>query len=176
MSDNFTRSEYDEELSESTKRKMREERQIVVFKLGSEEFGVNISEVWKIIRMEQITKIPNTDSFIKGVINLRGGIVVVISLAMKLGLPSKEPTNDTRIIITELKENTVGMIVDSANEMIIISTDDVKPAPPLITQKVSADYIEGVAVLGERLLILLDLAKILNYGEMQSVQQVAAVH
>jgi purine-binding chemotaxis protein CheW len=151
-----------------------EERQIVVFNIGDEEFGVNISEVWKIIRMEQITKIPNTDRFIKGVINLRGGIVVIIDLAMKLGFPNKEDDKNTRIIVIELKENIIGMIVDSATEMMRLSPEQVKPAPPMITQKISGDYIEGVGIINERLLILLDLAKILEAKDIKSVNLVGS--
>jgi purine-binding chemotaxis protein CheW len=147
-----------------------EERQIVVFRLGDEEFGVNISEVWKIIRMEQITKIPNTDIFIKGVINLRGGIVVIIDLSMKLGFPSKQDDKNTRIIVIELKDAMVGMIVDSATEMMRLSPEQVKPAPPMITQKINGDYIEGVGIIGDRLLILLDLAKTLEAKDIKSVK------
>ena len=98
-----------------------DERQIVIFSLGKEEFGVNINEVKEIIRIEQITKIPNTEQYIKGVINLRGGIIVVIDLAMKLGFPTKEVDKNTRILVVEVGNNTVGMIVDSATEVMRLS-------------------------------------------------------
>ncbi len=149
-----------------------EERQIVIFNLGKEEFGVNINEVREIIRMEQITKIPNTAEYIEGVINLRGGIIVVIDLAMKLGLPEKENDNNTRIIVIEVDKNTVGMVVDSATEVLRLKGDQVEPAPAVITQKIDSDYIEGVGILDERLLILLDLAKVLQAKEIEHIQQV----
>ena len=148
-----------------------EERQIVVFNLGKEEFGVNINEVREIIRMEQITKIPNTSEYIEGVINLRGGIIVVIDLAMKLGLPNKETDNNTRIIVIEVDKNTVGMVVDSATEVLRLSADQIEPAPTVITQKIDSDYIEGVGILDERLLILLDLAKVLKSKEIGNLQK-----
>jgi purine-binding chemotaxis protein CheW len=151
---------------EDTTDKGFDERQIVIFALGQEEFGVNISEVREIIRMEQITKIPNAASYIKGVINLRGGIIVVIDLAMKVGLPSKEVDKNTRIIVIEVNGNTVGMIVDSATEVLRLSGSNIEPAPAIITEKINADYIEGVGIIGERLLILLDLARLIEAKEI----------
>lgn len=148
------------------------ERQIVIFNLGKEEFGVNINEVREIIRMEQITKIPNTQDHIEGVINLRGGIIVVIDLAMKLGLPDKEVDKNTRIIVIEVNKNTVGMVVDSATEVLRLSKDQIEPAPAVITEKIHSDYIEGVGILDERLLILLDLAKVLQAKDIEHVKKI----
>jgi len=89
-----------------------EDRQLVIFKIAGEEFGVDINEVKEIIRWEEVTRIPNTESYIKGVINLRGSIVVVNDLAMKLGLPSKTVDDDTRILVVEVNGNIIGMVVD----------------------------------------------------------------
>ncbi len=150
-------------------KKGEEERQIVIFNLGKEEFGVNITEVREIIRMEQITGIPNTAEYIEGVINLRGGIIVVIDLAMKLSLPSKEKDNNTRIIVIEVNNNTVGMVVDSATEVLRLRGDQIEPAPAVITEKINTDYIEGVGILDERLLILLDLAKVLLAKDVEHI-------
>ncbi|MFP4112050.1 MAG: chemotaxis protein CheW [Candidatus Woesearchaeota archaeon] len=146
-----------------------DERQVVVFKLGQEEFGVKIMEVKEIIRMESITRIPNTADYIQGVINLRGGIIVVINLAMKLGLPAKESDKNTRIIVIEINGSTVGMVVDSATEVLRISGENIKPAPSIITQKIDSSYLEGVGVIDERLLILLDLAKVLEDKDIEEV-------
>ena len=162
-----------DELNQNEKKNIGEERQVVVFKLSSEEFGVNISEVREIIRMEAITQIPNTSEYIKGVINLRGKIIVVIDLSMKLGLPSKPVTNDTRIIVIEVNESTVGMIVDSATEVLRLPGNQVEPAPQMITQKIKADYIEGVGIIEERLLILLDLVKVLEADDMNIIKKTA---
>lgn len=148
-----------------------DERQIVVFKIGNEEFGVNIMEVREIIRMEDITKIPNSSEFVEGVINLRGGIIVVIDLAMKMRLQTKESDKNTRIIVIETNKSTVGMVVDSATEVLRISGTNVKPAPEIITKKIDASYIEGVGVVDERLLILLDLAKVLGSDDFEAIAQ-----
>jgi purine-binding chemotaxis protein CheW len=150
------------------------ERQIVVFALGKEEFGVNISEVREIIRMEQITKIPNTESYIKGVINLRGGIIVVVDLAMKLGLEYNKTDKNTRILVVEIGKNSIGMIVDSATEVRRLESSQVQPAPSIITEKINADFIEGVGILGERLLILLDLAKVIGTGEIAKLDKITS--
>jgi purine-binding chemotaxis protein CheW len=161
-------------IGETKERKGRYERQIVVFSLTKEEFGVNINEVKEIIRMEQITKIPNTAQYVKGVINLRGGIVVIIDLAMKLGLPTKETDKNTRILVVEIENSTIGMIVDSATEVLRISEDQIEPAPEIITKKIDDDYISGVGIIGERLLILLDLTKVLKAKEVEELSQKAA--
>jgi purine-binding chemotaxis protein CheW len=147
-----------------------DERQVVVFALGKEEFGVNISEVREIIRPEQITKIPNTPDYINGVINLRGGIIVVINLAMKLGLPYKDTDQNTRIIVIDVDGNTVGMIVDSATEVLRLSSDQIAPPPKAVTSKIDQGFIEGVGIIKERLLILLDLAKVLQANELVLVK------
>ncbi|MGM5484685.1 MAG: chemotaxis protein CheW [Nanobdellota archaeon] len=148
-----------------------ESRQVVVFKLADEEFGVNIDEVKEIIRMEQITKIPNTEDYINGVINLRGKIIVVLDLAKKLGLKSKEADHNTRIIVIEKDNNTVGMVVDSATEVLSIKGENIEEAPAVVTKKVSSDFIDGVGVLDERLLILLDLTKLLSNKDMEQIKK-----
>ncbi|MBN1502879.1 purine-binding chemotaxis protein CheW [Candidatus Woesearchaeota archaeon] len=148
-----------------------DERQLVVFNLGTEEFGVNINEVREIIRMEQITHIPNTQEYIKGVINLRGGIIVVINLAIKLGLPTKQADSNTRIIVIEVDGNTVGMIVDSATEVLRLEEEEIKEAPAIIKQKINSDFIDGVGILNERLLILLDLAKVMHAQDMEIIKK-----
>ncbi len=146
------------------------ERQLIVFSIDKEEFGVNITEVNCIIKMEPITRIPNSPDFIEGVINLRGRIIVVVNLAKKLGIPEKEQDKDTRIIVVEKDDTMMGMIVDHAREAIRISEKDIESPPPLIAQKINAEYLEGVGIIGDRLLILLDLAKILSDKEMVSIK------
>ncbi len=148
------------------------ERQIVVFNLGEEEFGVDIKEVREIIRLEEITTIPNAQGFIEGVINLRGKIIVVIDLATKLGMPLSEHTKNTKIIIIERNELSVGMVVDSATEVLHLALEDIKPAPELIKQKLKGDYIEGVGILGERLLILLNLNQVLQTDDLEQIQKI----
>lgn len=146
---------------------------MVVFTLAGEEFGVGIDEVKEIIRVEKITRVPNTPPYILGVINLRGGIVVIIDLAMKLSLATKEIDKNTRIIVIEKEENVYGMVVANTSEVLRLGSEQIEPAPQIITEKIDACYIEGVAVLGERLLILLDLQKVLGSGDVAAAVRAA---
>ncbi len=153
------------------------ERQLVVFELAGEKFGVDINKVKEIIRWEEVTRIPNTPPYIKGVINLRGNIIVVNDLAMKLGLPSKKVDDNTRILVVEVGDNTVGMIVDSATEVIRLESDRIRKTPPIITGSIDRNFIEGVGLLDEkRLLTLLDLSKVLestDYVRIAETQEAA---
>lgn len=149
------------------------DRQLVIFKIAEEEYGVDINEVKEIIRWEDVTRIPNTESYIKGVINLRGSIVVVNDLAMKLGLPSKEVDDDTRILVVEVGGNTVGMVVDSATEVLRLDGEKVQDAPDMITSGIEQDYIDGVGLLDEkRLLTLIDLTKVMASNDYEKILQV----
>ncbi len=152
------------------------ERQLVVFMIGAEEFGVDINDVREIIKMEDVTAIPGTDDYILGVINLRGKIIVVIDLAKKLGLAVKEKDKNTRVLITEIEGNTMGMVVDSCNDVLRITGDKIEPAPPTITQKINADYIQGVGVLDKRLLILVDLGKVIESKDIAHINKVRGQH
>lgn len=138
------------------------EKQIVVFSINTEEFGVEISEVKEIIKLEEITKVPNADGFIEGIINLRGKIIVIIDLAKKLKLKSAEKKQDMRIIIIEVGDMSVGMIVDSCNEVLRLTDENFEEAPEMITKKIHSGYIQAVGVLKDRLIILLDLIKLMS--------------
>ena len=153
--------------------KSSEEQQLVIFKVANEEFGVDINDVKEIIRWEEVTRIPNSPPYIKGVINLRGSIIVVNDLSMKLGLPSKDIDDDTRILVVEVKDNTVGMVVDSATEVIRLSGEKIQPAPNMIKENINTDYIEGVGLLDEkRLLTLLDLEKVIHAKDFENMNNI----
>ncbi|MGE5308692.1 MAG: chemotaxis protein CheW [Deltaproteobacteria bacterium] len=147
------------------------EYQLVVFTIGEEEFGVDISQVREIVRLVQITYLPKAPVFIEGVVNLRGQVLAVIDLAKRLGLTSKERGETTRIIVVEVAENTVGMIVDSVSEVLRLSSDCVDEVPSLVDTEVPEHYIKGVGKLKDRLLVLLDLNKILTPEEFQHVER-----
>ena len=150
--------------------------QLVIFQLGGEEFGVEIMQVQEIIRMPEITRIPQSPGYVEGVINLRGKIIVVINLDTRFGLNSKELDDDSRIIIVEVGENVVGMVVDSVSEVLRLATSSVEPAPEIISSKIKADYLKGVGKLDDRLLILLDLERVLSEEEMSQVATVGEMH
>ena len=150
--------------------------QLVIFQLGGEEFGVEIMQVQEIIRMPEITRIPQSPEYVEGVINLRGKIIVVINLDTRFDLNSKELDDDSRIIIVEVGENVVGMVVDSVSEVLRLSTSSVEAAPEIISSKIKADYLKGVGKLDDRLLILLDLERVLSEEEMSQVASVGEMH
>ena len=147
--------------------------QMVVFQLGGEEFGVEIMKVQEIIRMPEITQIPQSPDYVEGVINLRGRIIVVINLDKRFNLVSKEIDADSRIIVVEIGDNVVGMIVDSVNEVLRIPSTSVDPAPELVMSNISREYITGVGKIDGRLLILLDLAKVLDKKETEEIAALA---
>lgn len=142
---------------------MAEERQLVVFSLLDEDYGIDIYKVQEIIQYRDITYVPKAPVFVKGVINLRGRIIPVIDLKERFGLPEKEVTPDTRIIVVEISSQTVGLIVDSVTEVLRIPKSDIEPPPPVTT--IEADFIEGVGKLDERLIIILDIDRILTKEE-----------
>lgn len=158
--------------TEEGKKEQKELLQLVSFKIGDEEFGVDILSVQEINRMSQITKVPNTPEFIEGVINLRGRIIPVIDLRVKLGMIRKEHGKNTRIVVVELKEQTIGFIVDEVSEVLRIPKE-ITEAPPEMVGGVKSDYITSIGKLEDRLLILLDLEKILSASELNAIESVA---
>ena len=138
--------------------------QLVTFGLGDEEFGLDILGVKEIIRMTEITRVPKAPQFVEGVINLRGRVIPIIDLRKRFSLDSKERDKDTRIIVVELSSVTVGFIVDSVSEVLRIPADTVEP-PPQVVSGVEADCIKGVGKLDGRLLILMDVERILSSKE-----------
>ncbi|MCK9211644.1 MAG: chemotaxis protein CheW [Ignavibacteriaceae bacterium] len=145
--------------------------QLVSFFIGSEEFGIDILYVQEINRMSQVTKVPNAPDFVNGVINLRGRVIPVIDLRLKFGMPKKEPDKNTRIIVMEVSGKTVGFIVDSVNEVLRIPKN-VTEAPPSLAMGINSEYIKAVGKLEDRLLILIDLEKILSKVENVQLKNV----
>ncbi|MFC7679585.1 chemotaxis protein CheW [Paenibacillus sp. GCM10028914] len=145
---------------------MGEEIKVIVFKLGSEEYGIEVDKVQTIERLMPITRVPKTYAFIKGVINLRGVVIPVIDLRGRFGLPEAEHTDQTRIIIVSVNEMEVGFIVDSASDVIDLNNDNID-SPPEVVGGVKAKYLRGVAKIGEeRLLVMLNLSEVLNKSEI----------
>lgn len=148
---------------------MKEERiQLVSFKLGNEEHGIDVLKVREIIRMSNITRVPNTSPYVEGVINLRGKVIPIISLRNKFDLPDAESDGRTRIIVMDMANELMGFIVDSVAEVVRIAINEIQPPPPIITSGIDQDCISGVINHGERLLVLLDLEKMFSLEERQS--------
>ncbi len=149
------------------------EIQLVVFQLGNEEYGVDVSQVKEIIRMQKITKVPRSPEFVEGVINLRGQLITVIDLRKRFNITARDISDNTRIVVAEVKNNPVGMIVDSVSAVLRIPEKDIDPTPSAIATEIDADFLKGVGKVGERLIILLDLARVLTEGEVKEVKAIA---
>jgi purine-binding chemotaxis protein CheW len=147
------------------------EIQLVVFRLGMEEYGVPITQVKEIIHFSKPTRIPRAPNFIEGVINLRGKIIPVLDLNKRFGLETTDYGDQARIVVVEINEHTVGVIVDEVSEVLRLSTNNIEP-PPAIIAGITANYLHGVGKLDDRLLILLDLNKILTVDEQKELKQV----
>lgn len=142
--------------------------QLVSFKIGDAEFGIDILKVQEINKMMDLTAVPKTPKFVEGVANLRGRIIPVINLRSRLGLEIKEYDSDTRIIVVDLQDKTIGFIVDEVKEVLRIP-NSITEQPPEIVSGVDANYITAIGKLEDRLLILLDLSKLLSNEEKEEL-------
>lgn len=149
----------------------KEVLQLVTFRLGKEEFSMDILKVQEIIRHMDLTRVPRTPDFVDGVINLRGRVIPVLDLRKRFGLPEGERTNETRIIVVDVDNRTVGLKVDAVSEVLRLPADTVEPPPSWVTG-IESDYIKGVGKLDGRLIILLDVAKILTRTEKDALGSV----
>ncbi len=138
--------------------------QVVSFRLGAEEYGVNIMLVQEIILLGQITQVPEVPSYVLGVINLRGNVISILDLRQRFGMPPQEPSDETRIVVANLHGRTVGFVVDGVSEVLRLQRDDIAPTPATL-QAAGKDYIQGLARRGTRLLILLDMERLLGSAQ-----------
>ncbi len=143
--------------------------QLVTFRLGEEQFGVPIGAVQEIVRLPDVTPVPEAPWFVEGVINLRGRIIPVIDLGRRLRLPDRPRTRKTRILIVETDRRQVGLIVDAASEVLRLPPNAVEPPPPMISG-IGVEYITGVGKLGDSLLVLLDLGKVLHPEDLRRAE------
>uniref|UniRef100_A0A7C2HUU1 Chemotaxis protein CheW n=1 Tax=Ammonifex degensii TaxID=42838 RepID=A0A7C2HUU1_9THEO len=151
-----------------------QEEQVVVFQLAGQTYGVDIGAVAEIIRMESITRVPRAPAFVEGVLNLRGRIIPVLDLRKRFELPEGERTRENRIIIVEISGMTVGMIVDAVLEVLRIPVESIEP-PPAVVDGVDVAYLRGITLKGERMIILLNLEKILCQDEKEALEEAEAV-
>ena len=146
--------------------------QLVSFNIGEEEFGVDILQVQEIIRMLEVTRVPNAPEYIDGVINLRGKVIPIIDLRRRFDMARKEHDKHTRIVVVELGGQVGEFVVDAVSEVLRIPRSVTEP-PPTLVGGVREEYITAVGKLEDRLLILLDLEKILKASEMIDVASTA---
>jgi purine-binding chemotaxis protein CheW len=138
--------------------------QLISFIVGDEEYGLDILRVKEVIRIREITRLPKAPSFVKGIINLRGDVIPIIDLRDKFGLEVQEYTTTTRVIVVDVEAKLVGMVVDAASQVVRIPADQIDPPPP-IAGGLSTEYIRGVGKLDDRLVILLNIDRILTQEE-----------
>lgn len=150
------------------------EKQLVIFELATEHFGVDIAAVESIIKMQTITAVPFAPQFVEGVTNLRGVVLPVIDLRKRFDLPVVETNQNTRIVVVEIGGLTVGMIVDAVTEVLRVPEETIEPPSPLMLTMDSA-FITGIAKVSERLVILLELGKVLSTQEKAELQALPQV-
>ncbi|MEW6115405.1 MAG: chemotaxis protein CheW [Nitrospirota bacterium] len=149
--------------------------QLVTFNLGSEEYAVDILKVQEINRMKEITRVPNSPAYVEGVINLRGKVIPVVNLRKKFGLPEREDDGQARIMIMDIQGITMGLVVDAVSEVLRIPIDTVEPTPPMASN-ISTEFIKGIAKLEERLIILLDMDRLLGKaGDSAMIETTKAI-
>ena len=160
-----------EQLLEATSVTVREEvqdegasqensMQLVSFRLGGEEYGIEITRIQEIILMGEITRIPQTAMYVKGLINLRSNVIPVIDLPLRFGLEESPVTDDTRIMVVNVENKTVGLIVDAVSQVLRVSHGQIAPPPPTVAG-LGRQYLTGLVRIENRLLILLEIEKIL---------------
>lgn len=147
------------------------EKQYVIFKLSGEEYGVEIKHVQEITEYKKATKVPNVPNFIEGIINLRGNITPIVSLKKRFNLDEGEIKENNRIIIINLKDKQVGFVVDDASQVLTMDEKQIENPPDLLTG-IDRQYIIGIGKVEEKIIILLDLEKILTEEEKEEIQKI----
>ena len=135
--------------------------QLVSFRLAQEEYGIEITKVQEIILMGEITRVPQTPDYIKGLINLRSTVIPIVDLRLRFGLTQEAATDETRIMVVNVAGKTIGIIVDAVSEVLRITKEQIAPPPPTVAG-LGREYLTGLVKLENRLLILLDIDKILG--------------
>ncbi|MFC4387420.1 chemotaxis protein CheW [Gracilibacillus marinus] len=142
----------------------------IIIELDKEEYAIPVSLVGGIERMQHITRVPKTATFVKGVINLRGIVTPILDLRERFGMEAIQPTESTRIIIIHLEKYDIGFIVDAAYDVLDIDESIIEPAPKVIGT-IDVDYIEGVAKVEDRLIMLLNLDKVLSFDSYEVMKE-----
>jgi purine-binding chemotaxis protein CheW len=149
-----------------------ETRQYISFTVGEEEYGLELLRVREVIRVREVTWLPKAPSFVKGIINLRGDVIPIFDLRDKFGLPAREADADTRVIVVEVEGKLIGMVVDSASQVVRIPVTQIAPPPPLLGG-FSQEFLNGVGKLDDRLVILLNVDRILSGEERIQLRAMA---
>ena len=145
--------------------------QMISFAISDEDYGVDIQTVKEVIRKKEITRLPKAPAFVKGVINLRGDVIPIIDLRERFNMEQQEYTNMTRVIVVEVEGRSIGMVVDSVSHVLRIEEGQIEPPPPCVG-KVSEEYIRGVGKVDDKLIVLLNIDRILTSEEKIELKNV----
>lgn len=148
-------------------------REILVFTLGREEYGIDILKVQEIRGYDAVTTLANMPAFIKGVINLRGAIVPIIDMRLKFKLGQAEYNQFTVVIILNIGKRVVGIVVDGVSDVLTLNPDQIRPAPEF-GNTLNTEYLSGLGAIDERMIILMDIEKLMTSPELQLVESVTA--
>jgi purine-binding chemotaxis protein CheW len=146
----------------------------LTFRLGAEEYGIDILKVQEIRSYEPPTRIANAPDFIKGVVNLRGVIVPIVDLRYKLGCPTAEYNSFTVVIVLNVRNRVVGAVVDSVSDVLELSRDSIRPAPEMSAAAVDTSFITGIGAVNDRMLILMDIEGLMSSADMGLMDSLAA--
>ena len=145
-------------------------QQLVKFYIADEAFGIGIKQIFQILKPQEVFKVPNTPPFIEGLINLRGKVMTVFNLRKRFNLPDKENDEDTKILVIRMDEYLLGFTVDSVSEIVRVQEEDIVETPPTLTN-FDKRFLSGVAKVEEKLILLLNLEKILTPDEENRVKE-----
>ena len=163
----------------SENKEMQEQQQYLTFLLASEEYAISILKVKEIIEYDTVTTVPKTPRWVRGVINLRGSVVPVVDVGVKFGIEQSAVTRTTCIVIVEAfyegQSSTIGVIADAVRQVIDLTVQDIHPVPEFGT-RVNVDYLVGMAQLGKKFALLLDVDKVLSAGELLHLSEISASH
>ena len=146
---------------------MSNDLHLVGFRVGKETFGVPIHLVHEIVRVPEVTAVPDTPDYVEGVINLRGKIVSIVDLRKRFGAEHVATDKKNRILVAEVDGKMVGLVVDAASEVLKLPPSEVEAPPTAVFEEGEVNYVTGVGKLNGRLIILVDVKKILNKGELR---------
>lgn len=164
----FSAISHQEETDESS-----ETLQMVSFRLGEGDYGVDIKSVREINRLTNVTSIPTAPAFVEGIINLRGLIVPVVNLGLRFGLARTEHSKDTRVVVIESNGHTLGLVVDAVSEVLSIPTSEIDPASNMSSGGIDISFVEGVGKIGERLILILSPERLFSDEEKEQLADLA---
>ena len=150
-------------------------QQLVKFQVSDETFGIGITQIFQILKPQEIFKVPNTPPFVEGLLNLRGKVLTVFNLRKRFNMPDKGNDENTKVIIINMNGYLLGFTVDSVTEIVRVSDEEIEDTPPSLTS-FDKRFISGVAKLGEKLILLLNLEKVLTPDEEQQVKELVDKH